>query len=55
MTSFSAESESRKILLVQPSSVAIERVFSILNSSFKLQDNALQDTSLMLQINRRDV
>ena len=51
MACFSAESKSRKILLVQPSFVAVEREFSILNSSFKLQDNVLQDTSVMLQVN----
>ena len=47
---------ARLILLVQPSSAASERVFSILNSSFKHQQNhSLQDyveTSLMLQYNK---
>ena len=55
MACSSTESESRKILLVQLSSVAVEGLFSILNSSFKLQDNTLQDTSVMLQVNRRAV
>ena len=47
---------ARKVLLVQPSSAASERVFSLLNSSFGHQQNsALQDyieTSLMLQYNK---
>jgi len=47
----------RKIVLIQPSSAAAERVFSILNTSFgERQDNALQDyveSSLMLQYNKR--
>lgn len=46
----------RKILLVQPSSAASERVFSILNNTFKSQQQlCLQDlveTSTMLQYNR---
>ena len=50
---------ARKILLVQPPSAAVERVFSILNSSFKSQqNNALQDyieASVMLQVNRRAI
>ena len=41
---------------MQPSSAATERAFSILNSSFKdQQDHSLQDyveTSLMLQYNK---
>ena len=45
------------VLLVQPSSAASERVFSLLNSSFKdQQDSSLRDyveTSLMLQYNKR--
>ena len=36
MTCFRAKSESRKILLVQPSSAAVERVYSVLK--FFLQD-----------------
>ena len=44
-----------KVLLLQPSSAAAERVFSLLKSSFgDLQDNSLQDyieSSLMLQFN----
>ena len=48
---------ARKVLLVQPSSAASERVFSLLNNSFGHQQNcALQDyieTSLMLQYNKR--
>ena len=47
----------RKIVLVQPSSAAAERVFSILKASFnEQQDGALQDyleVSLMLQYNKR--
>ena len=47
---------ARKILLLQPSSAAAERVFSLLNSSFgDQQDNSLQDyieSSLMLQYNK---
>lgn len=45
-----------KLLLVQPSSAASERVFSILKASFhEQQDNSLQDyikTSVMLQFNK---
>ena len=45
----------RRLLLVQPSSAAAERVFSLLESSFnKRQESALEDyleTSLMLQYN----
>ena len=47
----------RKILLVQPSSAAAERVFSILTTSFgHLQNQSLSDyieLSLMLQYNNR--
>ena len=47
----------RKVLLVQPSSAASERVFSLLKSSFNpQQQSSLQDyieTSLMLQYNIR--
>ena len=48
---------ARKVLLVQPSSAAAERVFSLLKASFgDQQDSSLQDyveTSLMLQYNKR--
>ena len=47
----------RKVLLVQPSSAASERVFSLVKSSFNpQQQSSLQDyieTSLMLQYNVR--
>ena len=47
---------ARKVLLVQPSSAASERVFSILQASFhEQQDNSLQDyieSSLMYQYNK---
>ena len=47
---------AKKILLLQPSSAAAERVFSLLNSSFsEQQDNSLQayiECSLMLQYNK---
>ena len=47
----------KKILLVQPSSAAAERVFSILAASFNdQQDRALADylqASVMLQYNKR--
>ena len=46
---------TRKILLLQPSSAAAERVFSLLQNSFGEQDNSLQDyieCSLMLQYNK---
>ena len=49
----------RKIVLIQPSSAAAERVFSILKASFsEHQDNALQDLDYvkslpMLQYNKR--
>ena len=48
----------RKVILVQPSSAAAERVFSLLKASFnERQYGALQDyieTSLMLQYNKHD-
>ena len=48
-------SAARKVLLVQPSSAASERVFSLLKASFQeQQDGTLQDyleASLMLQYN----
>ena len=48
---------ARQVLLVQPSSAASERVFSLLRNSFgERQNSALQDyieTSLMLQYNSR--
>ena len=48
---------ARKVLLVQPSSAASERVFSLLKSSFgDQQDSTLQDyieASLMLQYNKQ--
>ena len=48
---------AQKIVLVQPSSAAAERVFSLLKSSFgDQQDNSLKDyvkSSLMLQYNKR--
>ena len=47
----------RAILLLQPSSAAAERVFSLLSNSFKEnQQNALEDyisTSVMLQYNSK--
>ena len=47
---------ARKILLIQPSSAAAERVFSLLTNSFgNQQDSSLQDyieSSLMLQYNK---
>ena len=50
-------SAARKVLVLQPSSAATERVFSLLNASFSdQQENSLQDyieTSLMLQYNNR--
>ena len=49
-------SAARKVALVQPSSAAAERVFSILNSTFGAQqEQSLQDyieSSLMLQYNK---
>lgn len=48
---------AQKVILVQPSSAAAERVFSLLKASFReQQDSALQDyieSSLMLQYNNR--
>ena len=45
----------RKFLLLQPSSAAVERVFSLLNSGFgTLQEQSLQDyiqASVMLRYN----
>ena len=50
---------TKKVLLVQPSSAAAERVFSIMNNSFNdRQMNSLEDyveVSVMLQFNSRDV
>lgn len=50
---------AQKILSVQPSSSAAERVFSIINASFHdQQDNALQDyieASVMLQYNYKGI
>ena len=47
----------RKVLLIQPSSAAAERVFSLLNASFSdQQEHSLQDyieLSLMFQYNKR--
>ena len=48
---------AQHVLLLQPSSAAAERVFSLLNASFGTsQENTLQDyleASLMLQYNKR--
>ena len=48
---------AKKVILVQPSSAACERVFSLLNNSFNAQqDSSLQDyieTSVMMQYNYR--
>ena len=48
---------ARQVLLVQPSSAAAERVFSLLSNSFNEQQlNALEDyieASIMLQYNKR--
>ena len=48
---------AKKVFLVQPSSAAAERVFTLLKSSFnEQQDNSLKDyveSSLMLQYNNR--
>ena len=48
---------ARKIMLIQPSSTAVERVFSLLKASFgEQQEASLQDyveASLMLQFNKR--
>jgi hypothetical protein len=50
-------SAARKVLVVQPSSAAAERVFSLLSSSFgSQQDSSLKDyieSSLMLRYNKR--
>ena len=47
----------RKLILVQPSSAAVERVFSLLSNSFsKHQTSSLEDyvqISVMLQFNNR--
>ena len=47
-----------QVLLVQPSSAAVERVFSLLQNSFqKQQESAMEDyikSSLMLQCNKRN-
>ena len=49
--------ELRKVLLIQPSSAAAERVFSLLKASFSDQQQlALNDyveTSIMFQYNKR--
>lgn len=49
-------SAAAKILLIQPSSTALERVFSLLKNSFSpQQDHSLKDyveASLMLQFNK---
>ena len=48
----------KRAFLVQPSSAAVERVFSLLNNSFcKQQEHSMEDyieSSLMLQYNKRD-
>ena len=48
----------KKVLLCQPSSAAVERVFSVLNSHFNHSHySALEDyveTAVMLQYNKRD-
>ena len=48
---------AKKVLVAQPSSAALERAFSILNSTFKHnEDNSLQDyveTTGMLKYNKR--
>lgn len=50
-------SAAKKVLLIQPSSAAAERVFSLLKSTFgEQQDNSLQDyieASLMLRYNKQ--
>jgi len=50
-------SAARKVLLLQPSSAASERVFSLLKASFSdQQESSLEDyieTSVMLQYNKR--
>ena len=49
-------SVAKKVILLQPSSAAAERVFSLLNSSFsEQQQNSLEDyveASVMLQYNK---
>ena len=51
-------SSCKSVLLIQPSSAAAERIFSLLANSFnERQTSALEDyiqTSLMLQYNYRD-
>ena len=51
------QSVAKKVILLQPSSAAAERVFSLLNSSFsEQQQNSLEDyveASVMLQYNKR--
>ena len=51
------KSQSCHVLLVQPSSVAAERVFSLLNNAFhSQQESSLEDyleLSVMLQYNYR--
>ena len=53
------ELSTSKVPVVQPSSAAAEKVFSILNRSFNdTQNSALQDlveTSVMMQFNNREV
>ena len=49
---------TQKVLLVQPSSAALEHVFSLLKASFgDQQEKCLQDyeTSLMLQYNKQEL
>ena len=47
-------SATKQVLLVQPTSAASERVFSLLKASFKdQQESSLQKTSLTLQYNKR--
>jgi len=50
---------TKRVLVVQPSSAAVERVFSILNTAFgNYQQNSLQDyieVSTMLKYNSRDI
>ena len=48
----------KQALLIQPSSAAVERVFSLLQNSFQKQkESAMEDyieSSLMLQYNKRN-
>ena len=48
---------AKKVLVVQPSSAAAERAFSLLNSTFgDKQDNSLKDyieTSIMIRYNKK--